>query len=403
MRTNVIQHSAAVILAAIAAAGAVWFVWPRPILADISAVVRGPMRVTVEDDGRTRARETYTVSAPVAGTIVRNEREVGDPVTGGETVVAVLRPALPGFLDDRTRAELNASLGAASAAVERMEQEVLRLESDLAFARSELARTEPLARGGVVTERALERAQTAIATGEHALASARAQLEMHRSERAMIEARLATSPGRVADAADQNEIRLRAPVSGRVLRILQKSETVVAAGTPLIEISDPNDLEVVADLLSTEAVKVDEGAPVRIVGWGGPPVQGRVARIEPTGFPKVSALGIEELRVETIIELIDPVEKWRRLGHEFRVIVEITIWQGEDVLMVPVGAIFRSGNGWAVFAARDGRARLTEIGIGHRNDNAAEVLSGLAEGDRVILYPSDRIADGARVAQRQIE
>ena len=403
MRAKAIQQGAAAVMVAIALAGASWYLWPRAIPAEIAEVARGPMEVTVQDDGRTRVREIYTVSAPVAGEIVRNPRKEGDPVRGGETIVAILRPAPPGFLDDRTRAELGAALSAADAAVRRIEHEVARLEAELEFLRADLTRIETLARDGVVTERTLEEAETEITTSAHALAAAQAELEMQRGERARIEARLATKPGEAFGEADQSEIRLRAPATGRVLRVLQESEAVVAAGTPLIQISDPNDLEIVADLLSTDAVRIDVGAPARIVGWGGPPISGRVARIEPAGFAKVSALGIEELRVETIIDITDPVEKWQRLGHDFRVIVEITVWQGRNVLTVPVGAMFRTGDGWAVFAVRDGRARLTQIQIGHRNESEAEVLAGLAEGNRVILYPSDRIANGVRVSPRRIE
>lgn len=403
MRARTIQQGAAALTVAIALAGAAWFVWPQAIPADTAEAARGPMAVTIEDDGRTRLREIYTVSAPVAGMVVRNPRKEGDPVTGGETVVALLRPAPPGFLDERTRAELVAARQAADAAVAGMEHEVSRLEADRAFARRDLIRIETLARDGVVSGRALEEAETAITVTEHALAAARAELAVQQSERARITARLATSPADAPAAPRAGEIRLLAPATGRVLRVLQESEAVVAAGTPLIQVSDPADLEVVADLLSTDAVRVEVGAPARIVDWGGPPINGRVARIEPAGFPKVSALGIEELRVETIVDLTDPAEQWRRLGHDFRVVVEVTIWQGEDVLTVPVGAMFRNGEGWAVFAVRDGRARLARIEVGHSNASEAEILGGLAEGDRVILYPSDRIADGTRVVRRRTD
>ena len=403
MRARAIQQGAATAMVAIALAGAAWFVWPEAIPADLAAVARGRMVVTVADDGRTRVREIYTVSAPVAAMVVRNPRKEGDPVAAGETVVAVLRPAPPGFLDLRTRAELAAALEAADAAVFRMQHEVARLEAERAFARSDLTRIETLARDGVVSGRALEEAETAIATTEHALAAAQAALAAQQSERARIAARLETPAGDALAAPGESEIRLMAPATGRVLRVLQESEAVVAAGTPLIQISDPADLEIVADLLSTDAVRVEVGAPARIVDWGGPPISGRVARIEPAGFAKVSALGIEELRVETIVELTDPVERWQRLGHDFRVVVEIVVWQGDAVLTVPTGALFRTGEGWSVFAVRDGRARLTQVEVGHRNDSEAEVLSGLVEGDRVILYPSDRIDDGTRIRLRRVE
>jgi HlyD family secretion protein len=185
-----------------------------------------------------------------------------------------------------------------------------------------------------------------------------------------------------------------------VLKVIQESEAVVAAGAPLIEIGDPHDLEIVAELLSTEAVRIEPGAPVRIEGWGGPPIRGRVSRIEPAGFVKVSALGIEEQRVRTIIDFADPPEDWSPLGHDFRVNVRVTVWQSDDVLSVPVSALFRTGESWAVFVVRDGYARTTPVEIGKRNNRLAEVVSGLAEGDQVVLHPSDRVSDGTAVAER---
>jgi HlyD family secretion protein len=188
--------------------------------------------------------------------------------------------------------------------------------------------------------------------------------------------------------------------SGRVLRIIQESESVVQAGTPLLDIGDPADLEVVADLLSSDAVRVQPGAPVRIDGWGGAPVSGRVSRIDPAGFLKVSALGIEEQRVRTIVEFTDPPDKWARLGHDFRVIVHVAIWRGENVLTVPVGALFRSGSEWAVFAEAGGRARMKEVKTGNRNTRQVEIVSGLSAGDRVVLHASDRVQEGVRVSER---
>jgi HlyD family secretion protein len=196
-------------------------------------------------------------------------------------------------------------------------------------------------------------------------------------------------------------VQIRAPATGRILKIIQDSEAVVQAGTPLIDIGDPVDLEVVADLLSTDAVQILADAPVRIDGWGGPPMQGRVIRVDPARFVKISALGIEEQRVRTTIDFTDPPETWSRLGHDYRVIVHVTVWSAEDVLTVPVGALFRLGEDWAVFVLKDGRANVTIVKIGHRNGRMAEVLSGLSAGDRVILHPSDRVRKGVSVAQRE--
>jgi HlyD family secretion protein len=211
----------------------------------------------------------------------------------------------------------------------------------------------------------------------------------------------ATDPD-VTDANTAREVRIRAPVSGRVLKIHQESEAVVKAGTPLVDIGDPRNLEVVADLLSTDAVRIEVGAPVQIVDWGGPPINGRVESIDPAGFKKISALGIEELRVRTIIALTDPEGKWSRLGHEFRVNVKIMSWNAAEALKLPVAALFRTGDEWAVFAVRHGNARVQTIKIGHRNNDEAEVRSGLTAGDMVVLHPSDRISDGDSVTQREV-
>jgi HlyD family secretion protein len=358
------------------------------------------MDVTVEDEGKTRVRHVYTVSAPIGGKVLRTPRHVGDEVTADETIVAVMQPTLPAFLDIRSREELQAAVVAAEAAVTLAEHEVHRIDAALEFSRSELRRAEELARRDVISAKALDKAKFDVETNIAALASTKAQLEVRRSERASVAARLTDPSSEAAPRDSAWRIELRAPMSGRVLKIVQESEAVVQAGTPLIEIGDPRDLEVVADLLSTDAVRITAGAPVRIDGWGGPPVRGRITRVNPAGFTKVSALGIEEQRVRTIVDLLDPPEAWSRLGHDFRVIVHVTTWSAENVITLPVSALFRSGDNWAVFAVRDGRARTTIVQVGQRNNRIAEIRSGLSEGNQVVLHPSDRIADGVAISER---
>jgi HlyD family secretion protein len=372
------------------------------------------MEVTVDDEAKTRIRHIHTVSAPVTGKVLRIShpfgeqgsisRHVGDQVTANETVVAIMQPTAPGFLDLRMREELQAAAAAAEAAVKLAEAEVRRIEAALQFARTELNRAQALARTDAISAKALDKAKFEVDTSEAALASAQAQLDVRRNERASVAARLidpAAVPPSLNSADAACCIRIRSPVSGRILKITQESEAVVPAGTPLIDIGDPLDLEVVADLLSTDAVQIATGSLVRIDGWGGPPVQGRVTRVDPAGFLKVSALGIEEQRVRTTIDFVDPPEAWSRLGHDYRVIVHVTIWRSDSALRVPVSALFRKGDDWAVFAVRDGRARTTPVKIGQRNNRMAEVLSGLAESDRVVLHPSDRIRDDSAVAERR--
>jgi HlyD family secretion protein len=247
---------------------------------------------------------------------------------------------------------------------------------------------------------ALDKAQFDIDSNQASLTSAKAEVAIWQGVRAGLAARL-ISPSSAAASTDPGCcIELRAPISGRVLRVIQESEAVVPAGAPLIEIGDPLDLDIVADLLSTDAVQIKPGAPVRIDGWGGPPLHGRVVRVDPAGFLKVSALGIEEQRVHITIDFVDPPEAWSRLGHDYRVTVHVTVWRSENAMTLPVGALFRQGEDWAVFLAKDARARTTVVKIGHRNNQLAEVLSGLSAGDRVVLHPSDRISDGARVTER---
>ena len=400
MRGARVKRTVGVLGGALIIAGLVWFAWPRPIAVDLATVVKGPMEVTINDEAKTRVKHVYTVSAPVAGKVLRNPREVGDQVTADETVVAVMQPMRPSFLDIRSREELEAALAAAEAAETLADHEVHRIQASLDYYRSELRRIEKLKVGETISAKALDEARFKVETNEAALGSAKAQLEVRRNERASIAARLANP----SDTNPQDDssccIQLRSPVTGRVLKVIQESENVVQPGTPLIDIGDPRDIEVVAELLSTDAVQIKVGSPVRIDGWGGPPIQGRVARIDPAGFLKVSALGIEEQRVRTRIDFVDPPEVWSTLGHDYRVIVHVMIWQGDNVLTVPVGALFRVGEDWAVFAVRDGRARTTVVKIDHQNGRMAEVISGLSEGDRIILHPSDRIIDGEAVEKR---
>ena len=294
-------------------------------------------------------------------------------------------------------------LTAADASVALAEAEVRRIEAALDFSRSELRRSEILARTSSIPERSLEKARFDVATNEAALASAKAQQDVRRSERASVAARLTPPSTTTAETKSDCCIQIFAPVTGVVLKIVQESEAVVLPGKPLIEIGDPLDLEVVADLLSTDAVQVKVGAPVRIDGWGGSSIVGRVIRVDPAGFLKVSALGIEEQRVRTTIDFVGPPEEWSRLGHDYRVIVHVTVWGEPNALNVPVSALFRQGEEWAVYSVKNGRAQATQAKIGHRNNRSAEVLSGLSEGDRVVLHPSDRIRSGVAVIQRQTD
>ncbi len=403
MRSIWIKRSLGVLSLGLAIAGIVWFAWPQPVPVDFAVVTKGAMEVTVDDEAKTSVREIYTVSAPVTGKLLRTSRDEGDTVIADETIIAVMQPVIPAFHDASTHAELLAAMSAAEAAEKFAQAEVRRIAASLDFSRKELKRAQALARTDAIAVRTLDKARFDAEANEAALASAKAQLDVRRSERASVAARLLDPSSVAAQSNPACCIQIRSPVAGRVLRILQESETIVQAGAPLIEIGDPQDLEVVAELLSTDAVQIKIGSSVRIDGWGGPPVQGRVTRVDPAGFVKISALGIEEQRVRTWIDFTDPPESWSQLGHDYRVIVHVTIWQDDTVLTAPAGAFFRKGNDWAVFTIRDGRARSTLVTLGQRNNQTAQIVSGLSEGDKVVLHPSDRISEGVAVAQREVE
>ncbi len=389
-------------MALLALAGLVYIVTPKPVLVDMAVIDRGPLKVTVDEEGKTRIREIYVVSAPIAGKVLRSPREIGDEVIKDKTLLAVIEPRAPSFLDIRARRELEAAVSAARASVMLTETEIRRANSELKFAESDLKRTQSLAGRGTVSQRSLEKAELEVEVRRSSLAEAHANLELRKQELESTKARLIGPEQKdLLDTGGSCCVEVRAPVNGRVLRIDKESEQVVSAGEPLLRIGDPRDLEIVVDLLSTDAVKVKPGARARIEGWGGPaPLTALVRRIDPAGFTKVSALGIEEQRVNTVLDLTSPKDQLPALGHDFRVFVRITVWESQDAVQVPLSALFRQGKNWAVFQVTDGVAQVRIVKIGHRNTAMAEVLEGLEPGARVVLHPSDKVADGTKVEER---
>ena len=387
-------------LATIIGAALAWSFWPRAVAVEMAGVSRGPMRVEVSDEGRTRVREIYQLSAPVAGRLRRIEVHAGDTVVGGKTKVAELDPVSPAFLDARSYSQAEAAVKAAEAARSLAAAELERTRAELVFADSEFQRADRLAQSDAISRSDYERARlsrdwavTQLAAAEAALRAGNFDLE--RARAALIE------PETAEKGPARNRIVLRAPVSGRILRVRQENEAAIPAGALILEIGDPEDIEIVAELISEDAVKVREGAIARITEWGGAgTLTARVRRVEPSGFTKISALGVEEQRVNVLLDFLEPPARRPTIADGFRVFVHITVWQGAKVLRVPSAALFRHGDGWAVFAAREGRAVLTPVRIGRNNDEMGEVLAGLAEGDFVITHPSDRVADGVRVGRR---
>lgn len=371
--------------------------WPSPEMADFGSVARGDLEVTVQHEGKTRVRDRYVVSAPLAGRVLRIELEPGDPVEAGETALAAFRPSEPTPLDARARAEAEAGVRAARAALEQARAERERARAEQVFAAAELERVRRLAADGIASRQALDSAEAEAEAHAEALAAADAALESARHQLERAGAQL-LEPGEESDAGG-TVLTLRSPIDGVVIRRLRESEAVVPAGEPLLEVADPADLEVVADFLSADAVRVRPGMPAWIDRWGGDePLPAHVRRVEPGGFLKVSALGVEEQRVNVILDF-DDAEDARTLGDAYRVEARVVVDRRSDVLTVPVSALFREGEGWAAFAVEDGRARIREIEVGARNNLRAEVIGGLAEGDTVIVHPADEISDGTRVEE----
>jgi len=373
---------------------------PRRVPADFVAVVRGPMEVTLDHEGKTRVRDRFVVSAPVPGRVLRIELEPGDDVVAGETVLAVFQPSDPIMLDARSRAQAEALVKAGRAALDRSRADRARASAEHEYTMKERERIRRLAEEGVVSTELLDSIESEAKAMAEALQAAEAGIRSALHELEVAQARL-VEPGEAA-ARSGSVIRLRSPVDGVVLKRQQESEAVVQAGEPLMVVADPDDLEVEADYLSSDAVKIRPGMQARIEQWGGrEDLEGQVRGVEPYGFMKVSALGVEEQRVNVIVDFTGPGERREGLGDGYRVEVRIIVWAGEDILQVPSGSLFRSGEDWAVFVVDEGRARLRTVEIGWRNGLAVQVLEGLGEGDRVIAHPSEEISDGVRVEPRQ--
>jgi len=399
---KVVRRGIIVLIGLGGAAAIVWALLPQPVPVDMAIVTRGPLEVTVEDEGITRIREVYTVSAPIGGKMLRSPREVGDKVVANKTLVAAIEPSEPTFLDVRSQRINQAAVQAAQAAVDLAQAKVKEAKSQLEFARNDLSRAEKLAASKTISARALEKANLDVTGAEAAVASAVATLEVRRRELESAKANLIQPGQDNADNKPRHDIQVYSPVNGRVLKMIAKSEQVVPAGAPLVEIGDPHDLEIAVDFLSRDAVRIKPGDVARIESWGGDKVlPAKVRRVEPTGFTKVSALGIEEQRVKVILDFTGPPSEWQKLGHDYRVIARVVIWHRNDVLQVPLGALFREGDNWAVFVVVGGRAERRLVTIGERNLHAARVLKGLKLGDKVVLHPSDRVLDDVKVEPRQ--
>lgn len=386
------------LLAAIALAIGYAFL-PKAVPVETVKVARGTLAVTVQEEGKTRVQDRFTVSSPVAGIAGRVALEVGDRVTRGQTLVSI-EPAPPPFLDRRRQETAQARIDAAVAALESAKENARATAARETYARANLDRTAKLQESGIATRDALEAAESQAGQEAATLRAAEAAVKVAESELEAARAELLSSTTN-GSRSPKERVAVRSPVGGRVLAVPHKSEGAVREGEPLIVIGNPGSLEVEVDVLSADAVRIRPGQQVRFTRWGGEgTLEGTVATVEPAGFTKVSALGVEEQRVLVIAEITSPRERWSGLGDGYRLEASFLLWEGNEVLQVPSGALFRQGDGWAAFVAEQGKARLRPVQVGKRNGLSAEILSGLSEGESVIVHPNEQIRDATRVRER---
>ncbi len=394
-------------LAAVAGVGIWWGMRPQPVPVETLALTAKPLRVTVEEEGKTRLRSRYVISAPVAGYLRRLQLKAGETVRAG-AVIATLEPPRPAVLDARTVEQGGARVAAAERALQVAQSRVATQGEQVRSAKAELdywtqqrQREERLRKSGDVAATRLERtvtdlrrAEAAVAAAERGLATTEAEVEAAKAEVATARAALRQT----ARAATGESIPVVAPAGGRVIRVVRESEGVVGPGEPLVEIGDARAIEVVVEVLSADAVRIAPGMRVLLDRWGGPKVlEARVRLVEPGGFTKISALGVEEQRVRVVADLVSPEGEWAALGDGYRVEAAFVLWEGEKVMQAPANAVFRVGDGWAVFVVEGGVARRRAVQVGHRSGVAVEILGGVREGETVILHPDETVGEGKAV------
>ena len=391
------------IVALLATAVILWLAFrPPPVTVETAQVSIGPLEVTVTEEGRTHIKERYVVSSPVTGYMPRLQWHVGDSLREGETILN-LQPNRSAALDPRSRASANADLQRAKAAVQAAHTNAEAARARVDYTQKEYQRLKELFDAGTISRQMLDTAQYERRDAEAHLRSAEFAIEVAQHEMDAARTRLDYA-GDAQPESLQDTIAIRAPVGGVVLDVLRESEGSIQAGEPILSIGDPRTMEVVADVQSTDAVKLESGMPVRIVRWGGTnALQGRVRLVEPVGFTRISALGVEEQRVRTRIELTSSPEDWRQLGDGYRVEAEFILWEAEKTLRVPTAALFRQEDRWMAFAVRDERAYSLPVTVGKRGERWAQVVSGLSAGETVILYPDPSLVDSARVESERLD
>lgn len=374
-----------------------WGLWPKPTVVETGVVVRMPLTVHVSEEGKTRIRNRYVVAAPVAGHMRRVALKPGDPVEAGKTVITVIEPMVVPLLDPRARKQAEAVVSMHEANRKRAAESLDAARAALRMAEADRERMRSVRKDGTISESDRDRMEADAAIKAAEVRAAEFSLQVIDYE--LVQARAALE--RPAGAEAGNLVEVKSPVSGKVLNVAQESETVVSPGTPLLEIGDPADLEIEAEILSRDAVTIQAGDEARIEQWGGEtPLRARVRRVEPAAFTKISALGVEEQRVYVLGDLIDPPEAAKALGDRYRVEVRVAVWHSDDVLAVPAGALFREGSEWKTYLYQNGSAKLVTLQAGHSDGRFTEVISGLNAGDKVLLHPPDNVQDGGSVVER---
>ncbi len=386
--------------AAVVGAGLYFTFQEQPVPVDVAHITSGPMEVTIDADGITRVRNVFEVSAPVSGTALRSPVEVGEFVLAGETVVAIIEPSQPVFLDARSRLQAEAAIKEAEAALHLAELNISAVEANYKFATSQYDRAKSLSDSGSLSTNALDEVELLQEQARTALALALSERTLRLSSLERAKAML-IEPDTGEIAQESCCIEILAPIDGSILSIASRSERAVMAGGQLVSIGLVDDLELVVDLLSSDVVNIATGAMAYVERWGGEGVlKAEITRIEPSAFTKISALGIAEQRVRVVLGFNSPDEDYRALGDGFRVFVRVVEWHDSDVLQIPISSLFREGDSWMVFKVVDGTAQSVAVDIGQRNASIAEVLDGVIEGDIVITHPSDRIFNGVLTVNR---
>lgn len=372
---------------------------PKPISVEMGEVGRGELTVSVLEEGKTRIRNRFVVSPPLAGLLRRTPLRAGDPLEAGRTVVATLETQPSGFLDPRTRAQAEAAVAAADAAVNLRQAEVERARAAVDLMTKERHRAKQLQAEGTISVQEWDRVDAEATVRERELRAA--EFAVRVAEFEMTQARAALMQGQQPEGGPANLFEIRSPVDGVVLNVFEESSRIVGVGTPLMEVGDPRDLEIEIELLSQDAVSVRTGADLWIERWGGEqPLRGRVSVVEPAAYTKISALGVEEQRVKVRADFVDPPPANRPLGDRFRVEARVITWQSNDALRIPTGALFRRGGEWMTFVVASEHATLRKVTINHNSGVYAEVVDGVSEGDQVIIHPPDVVADGAKIRAR---